>query len=123
MRITAKLLKGTTASVVFLACGTAYAQSPSAVGFQRSSPVHYSDLNLDRPQDVARLYTRISLAADKLCGPRSLTGIHYKWADYTSCYKDTVAQAVARVDRPALSAYFRQQSPEPVSREVSVAQQ
>ena len=123
MRITGTLLKGTAVSVIALACAAAYADSPSTVGFQRSSLVHYSDLNLNQPRDVVRLYTRITVAADKLCGPRSLTGAYYKAADYASCYSDTVAQAVARVDNPSLSAYLRQRSPEPASREISIARQ
>jgi UrcA family protein len=123
MKITTKLLAGAAVAVISLACGAAYADSTSAVGFQRSSLVHYSDLNLNRPRDVARLYVRITMAADKLCGPRSLTGAYYKAADYASCYSDTVAQAVARVDDPSLSAYLRQRSPEPASREISIARQ
>jgi UrcA family protein len=122
MTITGKLLKGAAVSVIALACGATYADPPSPVGFQHSSLVRYSDLNLSRPQDVAKLYSRITLAADRLCGPRSLTGSHYKAADYASCYSDTIAQAVARVDQPSLSAYFRQRSPEPVAREFSIAQ-
>ena len=122
MKITAKLLEGAAVSVMALACGTAYAQSPSTVGFERSSLVHYSDLNLNQQRDVAKLYTRITYAADQVCGPRSLSGIHYKWADYTSCYNDTVAEAVARIDHPSLSAYFQQQSLQPDSRRISVAQ-
>ena len=60
-------------------------------GASRSLHVSYHDLDLNRQQDVARLYMRIATSADQLCGPRSLTGIHYKWAEYTSCYNDTVA--------------------------------
>jgi UrcA family protein len=122
MAVTGKLLTG-VALAISLGSAVAYADSPPAVGFPHSSVVRYQDLNLDRPQDVAKLYARITLAADKLCGPRSLTGSYVKSADYASCFTDTVAQAVARVDKPALSAYFRQRSPEPVSREISIAQQ
>jgi UrcA family protein len=123
MRVTAKLLTGATMAVISLAGAAAYAQSPSDVGFQHSSLVHYSDLNLNRPQDVAKLYVRITGAADQLCGPRTLTGIHYKWAEYTSCYNDTVAQAVARIDQPSLNAYVQRQSTPPIARAISVARQ
>jgi UrcA family protein len=123
MKISAKLLEGAAVSVLSLACGAAYAQSPATVGFERSSPVQYSDLNLNQQRDVAKLYARITFAADQVCGPRSLSGIHYKWADYMSCYNDTVAEAVARVGHPSLSAYFQQQSPQPVSRRISVARE
>jgi UrcA family protein len=123
MTIVGKLIAGTAMSVILLASFAAWADSPPTVGFQHSSVVSFSDLNLNQPRDVAKLYGRITLAADKLCGPRSLTGSHYKSADYASCYADTVAQAVARVDQPSLSAYFRQRWPEPISREISIAQQ
>src|SRR5579862_3459784 len=122
MKITRELLTGIAVSVLSLGCAAAFADSPPA-GFEHSSLVHYSDLNLNQQQDVARLYTRIQLAADHLCGPRSLTGINYKWADYQSCYSDTIAQAVARVGQPLLSAYARQRSSEPAPREIAIARQ
>jgi UrcA family protein len=122
MSISGNFLKATAVSVIGIACTAAHADSPSSVGFQRSSLVHYSDLDLNRQQDVAKLYTRITAAADQLCGPRSLTGIHYKWTDYARCYNATVAQTVAKVDRPTLSAYFQQHSLESVSGETSIAE-
>lgn len=114
-------LKATAVSALGIACAAAYADSPPSVGFQRSSLVQYSDLNLNQQQDVARLYARITTAADRLCGPRSLTGIHYKWAEYASCFNDTVAQAVIKVDHPSLSVYFRQHAPESVALDNSIA--
>jgi UrcA family protein len=123
MRITGKVLMATAVSVAGLARAVAHADSPPSVGFERSSLVRYNDLDLNRPKDVATLYRRITGSADKVCGPSSLTGIHYKWAEYTSCYNDTVAQTVARINHPSLSAYFQQQSPQPVAREMSIARQ
>jgi UrcA family protein len=117
MAISGKLLGGVVVSVISLACAAAYADSP------RSSTVHYKDLNLDRPQDVARLYNRITVAADRVCGPRSLTGSHYKTADYESCYADAVAQAVAHVDHAAVTSYYRQRWADPISPKATIAQQ
>jgi UrcA family protein len=116
MAISGKLLGGVVVSVISLACAAAYADSP------RSSTVHYRDLNLDRPQDVARLYNRITVAADRVCGPRSLTGSYYKTADYESCYADAIAQAVANVDHASVTSYYRQRWAEPVSK-ATVARQ
>jgi UrcA family protein len=121
MTIIENLLRGAAVSVVALTGAAAQADSPPAVGFQHSSIVRFADLNLDRPRDVARLYNRIALVADKVCGPRSLTGSYSKSADYASCYAETVAQAVARVDQPALTAYFRQRA-EPALRSATIAQ-
>lgn len=122
MRITGKLLKGIAVSAISLVGAIAYADTAPA-GFDRSSIVRYADLNLNQPRDVAKLYSRITLAADKVCGPRSLVGSYSKRAQYQSCYVDTVSRAVAHVDEPSLSAYFRQRLPEPASREFSIAQQ
>jgi UrcA family protein len=117
-----KFLRGSAVAVIAFAGTAAYADSPPAVGFQNSSVVRFEDLNLNRPRDVARLYNRIALVADKVCGPRSLSGSYSKSADYASCYADTLAQAVAHVDQPALTAYFRQRWSEPVSPGATIAQ-
>ena len=85
-----------------------FAQNTSAAELQQSVSVRYADLNLDRPADVAKLYHRIADAAARACGPRELTGSHLVLPSYQRCLTDAVAQAVARVDRPALSAYHQQ---------------
>ena len=121
MNIPETCLKAIAVAAAGLTCSAAYAASPSSAEVPRSSLVRYSDLDLNRQQDVARLYLRITSSADQLCGPRSLTGIHYKWADYTSCYNETVAHAVASVAYPSLSAYYRQHSSDAVAHEISMA--
>ena len=114
-------LKAIAVAVAGITCSAACAESPSFAESPRSSLVRYSDLDLNRQQDVARLYMRITSSADQLCGPRSLTGIHYKWAEYTSCYNETVVRAVSSVAYPSLSAYYRQHSSESIAREISMA--
>ena len=106
MAIAAKLLRGAALSAISLVCAAAYADPPPVES--HSSIVHYRGFNLDRPRDVARLYYRITVAADRVCGPRSLTGSYYKRADYEACYADAVAQAVGDVDQPRLTAYYQQ---------------
>lgn len=123
MKITGKLLAGAAAAVLSFACAAAYADSPAVGGLQQSSVVRFGDLNLNRPQDVVKLYNRITLVADKLCGPRSLSGLYVKWADYASCYAETVSRTVAHVDHPALNAYYQQQMPQPAVRAIAIAQQ
>jgi len=120
MAIAHKLL-GAAVSVLSLACSAAYADSAALIG-PHSQVVHFSDLNLDQPRDVARLFNRISLAADRVCGPRSLAGRYNKSADYESCYSDTVARVVAHIDRPSVTAYFQQRSSDRASRKL-IAQQ
>jgi UrcA family protein len=116
MAITAKLLTVAALSVIPLA--GAYADLPVAT---HSSMVRYDDLNLDRTRDVARLYYRITLAADRLCGPRSLTGSYYKSAIYQSCYTDTVAQAIARIDSPSVTSYYLKRRGGPASLNATIA--
>jgi UrcA family protein len=114
-------LLGAAVSVLSVVCAAAYADTPPPIG----SPlklVRFSDLNLDQPRDVARLFNRVSSAADKVCGTRSFAGHYNKIADYEICYKDTVASAVAHIDRPSVTVYFQQRSPEWAFRKL-IAQQ
>jgi UrcA family protein len=106
MSITSKLLQGVSLSILSLACAAAYADAQ----FQDSSRVRYSDLNLQRQSDVAKLYDRIAVAADQVCGPRSLTGSYSKSSIYTNCYDDALAQAVARVNQAPLTLYYEQRT-------------
>jgi len=120
MAIAHKLL-GAAVSVLSLACAAAYADTTSEL-LSRSESVRFNDLNLNQPRDLARLFDRVSSAADRLCGPRSFAGHYNKTADYESCYSDTVAHAVARIDRPSVTAYFQQRSSDGATRK-RIAQQ
>ena len=117
----ARNLLGAAVSVLSLACAAAYADTPSVIG-SNLELVRYSDLNLDQPRDVARLYNRVNSAADKVCGTRSFAAHYNKLADFDICYKDTVASAVAHIDRPSVTAYFQQRSSELALRKL-IAQQ
>ncbi len=117
MSMTARVLKSVSIPVLLLACAAAYADGQ----FGQASTVRYSDLNLQRLHDVAKLYSRIGAAADKLCGPRSLTGAYVKAGIYASCYSDAVANAVRRVNSAALTAYYIERTQAP-SHDLSIAQ-
>lgn len=121
MAIAGKLLTGAAVSVISLACAAAYADSPSVE--THSSIVHIRDLDLNRPQDVAKLYHRITSAAARVCGQPSLTGSYYKTPDYESCYTDAVAQAVAHFDNPSVTSYYRQRGGDPVALKATIARQ
>jgi UrcA family protein len=121
MTIAGKLLTCAAVSVISLVCGAAYADSSSVE--VHSSIVHYKNLNLNRPHDVAKLYKRITVAADRVCAPRSLTGSFYMTTEYESCYADAVAQAVARVDEPSVTTYYRERWVGPISRKATLARQ
>ncbi len=120
MAIFGKLLTGAAVSAISLACAGAYAESPPVE--THSSTVQYKDLDLNRPHDVAKLYKRITVAAGRVCGSRALTGAYYRTPDFANCYADAVAQAVARVDQPSVTNYYRERA-EPISPKATIAQQ
>ena len=108
-RITQSLISAALAILVNVAATVSLAATPSADPERTSLTVHYKDLSLDRPADVATLYHRISYAADNACGPREITGSHVELTTYRSCFDAAVSRAVASVASPALSAYYRTQ--------------
>jgi UrcA family protein len=120
MAISNKLL-GAAVSVLSLACTAVYADSAPVIA-PPSSLVRFNDLNLDQLRDVARLYSRISSAADRLCGTRSFAALYNKNAEYQSCYSDAVAHAVAQIDRPSVTDYFQQLSSNSPSQKLTIAQ-
>ena len=113
---------GAAVSVLSLACTAAYADT-TPLNQSQLQVVGYKDLNLNQPRDVARLFSRINSAADRACGPRSFGGYPGKTADYTSCFSDAVARAVAYVDRPTVTAYYQQRSFDSKSHKVTIARQ
>jgi UrcA family protein len=117
MTIAGRILAAAAVSVLSFGSAAAYADPATS-----SLTVRIADLNLNQPRDIARLYTRISSAADKMCGPRSVGGFNLTSSDYLSCYSDAVAQAVAHLDRPAVTAYYRERSAEPGAREAKLVQ-
>jgi UrcA family protein len=118
MTIAGRLFAAAAVSVLSFGCEAVNADSAPS-----SLTVRIADLNLNQPRDIARLYTRISSAADKMCGPRSVGGFNLTSSDYLSCYSDAVAQAVTRLDRPAVTAYYRERTSESAAREAKLVQE
>ncbi len=95
--------------VPLLLLGAAAAAAPAIAGaaapgdvITESTVVHFCDLDLNKPGDAARLYSRIRHAAASVC-PST-------WGDspQRDCYDAAVAAAVARVNKPLLSARHQQ---------------
>jgi UrcA family protein len=67
-----------------------------------SITVKYADLNLASPSGALVLYERIRAAAQSAC--------NYFWfktdADEARCVQNTIANAVTKVNQPALSAVY-----------------
>jgi UrcA family protein len=90
--------------VSLMASTALYAADMSRDETQHSVRVRYTDLNLQRHSDVARLYRRLNIAAQSVCGPRDFGG--YRAPGYDSCIANTVRQAVAAVDSAALTEFY-----------------
>ena len=68
--------------------------------------VHFADLDLSRSQGAAVLYRRLRAAAETVCAAlddRDL-GSHMRFKE---CAQSALCRAVAEVDRPALTEYYR----------------
>jgi UrcA family protein len=85
----------------------AAAAAPPAEGEVNQITVRFAELNLDTPAGAAVLYRRIRHAAERVCGERQQPGTGIVSTFWRSCVAQSVARAVASVDRPALTAYHR----------------
>lgn len=78
--------------------GIVSAADPSAA----SRTVKFVDLNVSNPSDAHALYMRILAAAQVVCSYIPFATD----ADKARCVRNAIADAVARIDRPELSALF-----------------
>jgi len=67
--------------------------------------VRFADLDLTHIQGVAVLYQRLNRAAETVCAPESSQGL--RSGPYKMCRQIALGMAVAKIDRPALTAYYR----------------
>lgn len=72
--------------------------------------VRYDDLDLGRPAGVVQLYRRLQKAAEMACGPSQRSGSRIVEAAWKACTAQTLAAAVASVDRPLLTTYHVQRT-------------
>jgi UrcA family protein len=70
-----------------------------------STSVHYGDLDLDNTAGIAALHARLQVAAEKVCDSRFQPGTLVVSTSWRTCVADALTQAVAAVDRPAVTAY------------------
>jgi UrcA family protein len=68
--------------------------------------IRYAELNLTSPTGVTVLYERIRRAAQAVCDPfRGYSLLRYRHEQ--QCIEQAVAEAVAKVDHPNVTAYHR----------------
>jgi UrcA family protein len=87
------------ACVICLAGAT---QAAAGEVLTRQVTVNYHDLNLATIQGATALYTRLRGAARNVCD-QPAAGLHAHRA-WQACYRAAMAQAVARINSPLLSA-------------------
>jgi UrcA family protein len=69
-----------------------------------SVKVSFADLDLSTNAGAATLYKRIQIAANQVCGSyNERRGMKF-YQDWKTCRSQAVANAVAKVDRPTLTA-------------------
>lgn len=71
----------------------------------RAESVQYQDLNLASPAGVRTLYSRIDVAAKKVCQPRADIRNMVMHRDWQNCYSGALDKAVSSAQLPALSRY------------------
>jgi UrcA family protein len=96
-----------------LAIVVATAALPAAAAgrfVEESLEVRYADLDLGKEAGVANLYSRLRNAAEQVCatgsGPQGL----FLSSSERACVTAALEQAVANMDRPALTAYHAMRS-------------
>ena len=95
-------LRGVIATAIFGALVSSFSAVSAADPSSASITVKYADLNLASPSGALVLYERIRAAAQSAC--------NYFWfktdADEARCVQNTIANAVSKVNQPALSAVY-----------------
>jgi UrcA family protein len=74
------------------------------VGETLKQQVSYADLNLDRPEGIATLYTRVHAAAARVCSVSQSNGMALEPADL-DCVVKATSRAITSINKPALTAY------------------
>jgi UrcA family protein len=90
------------ATAIFGALASSFSAVSAADPSSASVTVKYADLKLASPSGALVLYERIRAAAQSAC--------NYFWfktdADEARCVQNTIANAVSKVNQPALSAVY-----------------
>ena len=100
--ITSTGLRGLVATAVFGVLALSLSVASAADPDDTSRTVKFADLNLANPSGAHVLYRRIRGAAQAVCS-------HYFFltdTDRARCVRDATANAVAKINQPALSAVF-----------------
>ena len=87
----------------------------------RSITVKFADLNLSNPQGAAALYSRIASAAREACEYSRYQEFAEARAQATICVHHAIAEAVTKVNQPALIAVYNAKNRQPLPLPVALA--
>jgi UrcA family protein len=99
---------GMVAAVALFTCllaNGARAEQPQVV----QATVSYADLDLSKPAGAQTLYKRIKGAAARVCGSHGRYTTLEPRSVWHKCFDTAVANAVAQIDRPTLTALHREE--------------
>jgi UrcA family protein len=110
-------LQRMTATVVFGALALSFAAMCPAgdtTGANQST-VKYADLSVSSPSGAAALYARINVAANGVCRTLDGRGLASK-TYFNRCVHEAIADAVNKVDQPALYSIYnaKNSTPKPI---------
>lgn len=93
-RVLATAILGAFACTLATVCTAADPLDPP------QTKVNFADLNVSNPQGAAAVYARIERAAREVCQP--LEERYFRSRAHDACVHKAIADAVAKIDRPAL---------------------
>ncbi len=107
-------LRGLIVTAIAVFCALASSFSAVSAADTSSKPINVNvksaDLNISSPTGAGVLYERIRAAAENACS--------YYWferdADQVRCVHDAIANAVTKVNRPALFAVYNAKNKTPL---------
>lgn len=91
-----------SAGIALLACGGTGGLAWAAEPIQMN--VSYADLNLESAAGVRSLYGRLKSAAQRVCAPLDDGRHGPRNFRFERCYRTALDSAVAKIDRPVLTA-------------------
>jgi UrcA family protein len=96
-------------TITILALGLGYQLANAAPSQDAPSIiVHFADLDLTHADGIAVLYRRLKGAAETVCALQDGRDLGSQMR-YKTCWQSALGAAVSKVDRPALTAYYRSQ--------------
>jgi UrcA family protein len=97
-----------TSTIMIFAMGFGFHSSHAAAppDYLPSRVVQFADLDLSRTEGAAVLYHRLQNAAETVCGQRNSLEPFVN-RGLNMCVQTAISTAVAKVNRPALTEYYK----------------